>query len=216
MSEPEAISFARLLDWVEGCLPEEEARAVEEQVAAAGSATHADLAWLRTFARLSQNITLEPPPAEVHDKLVERFEGYAEGQSQPEFLRRLVATLSLDSGMESALAGVRAVNVQEGSNRQLIYAADVADIALNIYSATRDIRLNIDGQILPTGDEALGIFSVQILDGVNEHGITTTDDLSEFTFQDVLPGVYKMILSNDQVEITIFPIELSPQTASSP
>jgi hypothetical protein len=39
MPNSEDVEFARLLDWVEGRLSEQEARAVEKQVAAAGSAT---------------------------------------------------------------------------------------------------------------------------------------------------------------------------------
>ncbi len=208
--EPEAIGFSRLLDWIEGRLPEEEAREVEERVAA-DSAARADVAWLRAFARLSRSITLEHPPPELRNELVERFERYAEGQRQPGFLRRLVATLSFDSGMEPTLAGFRAVNAQEGSDRQLVYAVEVADVALNIHSAARDDRLDIDGQVLPTGDAALGTFSVQLLQGADEHGITTTDELGEFGFRDVPPGAYEMVLSNDQVEITIAPIELPPR-----
>ena len=41
------IAFSQLVDWVEGRLSEEEARAVEEQVAVADAATLADVAWLR-------------------------------------------------------------------------------------------------------------------------------------------------------------------------
>ncbi|MDP9457174.1 MAG: hypothetical protein M3Q60_15665 [Actinomycetota bacterium] len=215
MSEPEAISFARLLDWVEGRLPEEEARAVEERVAA-GGVVRADVDWLRAFVRLSRNIALEHPPPEIHDELVERFESYAKGRRQPGLLRRLVATLSFDSGSELAVAGVRAANAQEGANRQLIYAADMADVALNIRSGARDNRFDIDGQILPTGDAEPGIFSVQMLHGAKEHGITATDDLGEFAFEGVLPGVYEMVLSNDQVEITIAPIELPSRLEDRP
>ena len=45
------IAFSQLVDWVEGRLPEKEARAVEEQVAVADGATLADVAWLRKFVR---------------------------------------------------------------------------------------------------------------------------------------------------------------------
>src|SRR3712207_8341585 len=58
------IDFARLADWVEGRLSEEEARAVKEQVAVADSATLADVAWLRKFARAAGGAALESPPAE--------------------------------------------------------------------------------------------------------------------------------------------------------
>ena len=40
----ERVEFGRLVDWVEDHLPEDEARAVEEQVARADSRTLADVA----------------------------------------------------------------------------------------------------------------------------------------------------------------------------
>ena len=45
MSKREDEEFARLMDWAEGRLSEEEARAVEERLAAADDATRAEVAW---------------------------------------------------------------------------------------------------------------------------------------------------------------------------
>ena len=68
------LDFARLVDWVEGRLPEEEARAVEAQIDAANTATLADVAWLRAFALISENTVVASPPPEVRETLIERFE----------------------------------------------------------------------------------------------------------------------------------------------
>ena len=46
MPDSKDVEFTRLVNWVEGRLSEEEARVVEEKVAA-DSATRADVAWLR-------------------------------------------------------------------------------------------------------------------------------------------------------------------------
>ena len=77
------VEFGRLVDWVEGRLPEDEARAVEEQVARADSRTLADVAWLRKFVKATDNAVLESPPREVRDALIARFEAYANGQRTP-------------------------------------------------------------------------------------------------------------------------------------
>lgn len=207
MPEPEAISFGRLLDWVEGRLSEEESRAVEEQVAASGSATRADVDWLRAFARVSEGVTLDSPPPEVHSELVKRFEEYAGGQRRAGFLRRFVAALSFDSELGWPVADLRATGTQE-SHRQIIYGTEVADVALDIHSGAGQGHLDIHGQIFPAGDAELGIFSVELLEGLDEPRIATTNDLGEFAFQAVRPGVYEMLLSTDQVEITIASIEL--------
>jgi hypothetical protein len=51
-----------------------EARAVEEQMATADSATLEDLAWLRAFFKISKEIVLQSPPPEVRNKLIYCFE----------------------------------------------------------------------------------------------------------------------------------------------
>jgi hypothetical protein len=72
------LAFAQLVDWVEGRLPEEEARAVEARVEAGDPATLAEAAWLRAFALISENTVLASPPPEMRETLIERFE--AKGQ----------------------------------------------------------------------------------------------------------------------------------------
>jgi hypothetical protein len=72
------IAFSQLVDWVEGRLSEEEARAVEEQVAVADGATLADVAWVRRFVRATEDSILEWPPPEVRSALIARFRAHAE------------------------------------------------------------------------------------------------------------------------------------------
>jgi hypothetical protein len=84
MSDPrKRIAFSQLLDWVEGRLTEEEARAVEEQVALADASTLADVAWVRRFVRATEASILESPPPDVRSALVARFKAHAEGRRTP-------------------------------------------------------------------------------------------------------------------------------------
>ncbi len=207
MSRPEDEEFTRLVDWVEGRLPEEEARAVEEQVAAAGSATQADVAWLRAFARVTEATVIASPPARVREALIERFDAYAEGKQHPGLLQRLVATLTFDSTMQPA-PGLRAARAQE-AQRQLVYSTDVADVALVVRPRVRDGLLDLYGQILPVGSADSGIFGVQLLRGSSEFGTTATNALGEFTFEAVTPGVYEVLAGSDRVEIRIPAVELN-------
>src|SRR5215211_2652447 len=157
------IDFSQLVEWVEGRLSEEEARAVDEQVAVADSATLADVAWLQKFIRATEGTVLESPPAEVRSTLVARFEAYAEGRRTPGLLKRVVATLAFDGGLRPA-AGLRAASAQ-GVRRQLIYSADALDIALNFWPRARDNNLDLEGQIFPRDDMEPEIFVVQLLQG---------------------------------------------------
>ena len=200
MSESQDVEFTRLVDWVEGRLSQEEARAVEEKVAA-DSATRADAAWLRAFARVSEETVIASPPSEVREELVERFEAYAEGKQHPGLLQRLVATLTFDSNLRPAL-GLRAATAPE-SQRQLVYSTDAADVALHVRPHPRDGLFDLNGQIFPANSAASGAFGVQLLEGASEVATTATNDLGEFAFEAVSPGAYEVLASNDRVEIRI-------------
>ena len=201
------IAFSQLVDWVEGRLPEKEARAVEEQVAVADAATLADVAWLRRFVRVTEDSVLESPPPEVRSTLIAHFKAHAEGRRTPGLLKRVVATLTFDGGLRPAV-GLRSAGTQ-GARRQLVYSADDLDVALNFLPRARDKNFDLDGQILPHNDMELGSFSVQLLQSESELGITATDDLGAFAFESIPSGVYEIILSTDRVEVSIAPVELN-------
>jgi hypothetical protein len=201
------IAFSQLVDWVEGRLPEKEARAVEEQVALADAATLADVAWLRKFVRATEDSVLESPPPEVRSTLIARFMAHAEGRRTPGLLKRLVATLTFDGGLRPAV-GVRSAGTQ-GARRQLVYSADDLDVALNFLPRASDKNFDLDGQVLPRDEVDLGSFSVQLLQSETELGITATDDLGAFAFESIPSGVYEIILSTDRVEVSVAPVELN-------
>lgn len=207
MSSSNKLTFARLLDWIEGRLTEEEASVVAAQIAEADPETQADLDWLQAFSRLSAASVLASPPPEMRDLLVRRFEAYAQDRRQPGFWQRLVAAVTFDSNLQLAMAGLRATSAQ-ASVRQLIYATDVADIALNIQPRPQDKHLDVNGQVFPHTDAIFDTFSVQLLRGTTEVGLTSGDELGEFNFEAIPTGVYDLILSTDQIEILIAPIEL--------
>jgi len=199
-------SFERLADWVEGLLSEEEARAVEEQVSVGDSAVVADVAWLRAFARISEGTVIATPPPDVRDTMIERFEAHARSKQQPGLLQRLVATLTFDSGQQLAL-GLRAAGTQ-ASQRQLVYSTDAADVTLGVRERSHGGLLDIRGQILPVEDTEPGAFGVQLLSGSSEVLTTATNNLHEFKFEAVPPGVYEMIASSDRVEVSIPQVDL--------
>jgi hypothetical protein len=201
------VEFGRLVDWVEGRLPEDEARAVEEQVARADSRTLADIAWVRKFVKATDNAVLESPPREVRDTLIARFEAYTNGQRTPGLLKRVLARLTFDSDLRPAV-GLRTAGAQQ-ARRQLVYSAGEFDIALNLRSHVPDKNLVLDGQVLPREDQELKPFSVQLLHGGTELGLTSTDELGSFALRDIPPGVYDIVLSTDQEEISIAPVDLS-------
>jgi hypothetical protein len=143
----------------------------------------------------------------VRSTLVARFEAYVEGRRTPGFLKRVVAALTFDGGLRPA-AGLRAAGAQ-GVRKQLVYSADAMDVALNYWPRPRDKMLHLVGQIFPRDDMELGSFSVQLLRGETEFAITATNALGGFAFDSIPPGVYTLILSTDQVEVSITPADLN-------
>ena len=139
--------------------------------------------------------------------MVSHFEAHAEGRQTPSLLRRVVATLAFDGGLRPA-AGLRTASAQ-GVRRQLIYSTDDLDVALNFWPRAHDKNLDLEGQVFPRDDMELVSFVVQLLRGDTEFAITATDDLGSFALESVLPGAYTMILSTDQLEVSIMPVELN-------
>ena len=206
MSRSHEISFERLADWAEGRLPDEEAEAVTEQLERADEETRARAEWLRAFVQASGHTSLVAPPGEVRENLSRRFAAYAEGAREPGLLRRVVATLSFEGGMQPAF-GMRSARTGEAQG-QLVYSTDVAEIALNVHPRPGG-RVDLDGQLFPSGDAEPGGFVVQLLSGGSDVGITTTDELGEFGFESIAQGEYEILVSNDEVEIQLSPVELS-------
>ena len=205
MPDSEDLKLARLVDWVEGRLSEEEARAVERQVSEADRATREEVAWLRAFARISENTVIASPPPRVRETLTERFEAYAEGRQQPNFLNRLVARLTFDSGLEPAL-GWRTTSPE--LQRQLAYSTEAVDVVISVRPRPRDELLDLHGRIFSVNSTHPETFGVRLFVESSEIATTATNDLGEFTFEAVAPGVYEMIVSSERVEISIPQVEL--------
>jgi anti-sigma factor RsiW len=207
------IPFAQLVDWIEGRLSAEEAARISELAATADAATKANIDWLNRFQETSRQIVIAEPPARVHTHLVDQFKQFAQ-QRRPSLWQRLTAALTFDSSQQLSLAGVRSGG-EWTSDRQLIYATEAAEVALNLQPRASQDHLTLMGQLFPRQSSAAGPYSVQLLAQSGPHAgrtieldITTTDDLGEFTFESVAPGVYDIVLSSDQLEVVIAPVDL--------
>ena len=204
MLEPGDREFARLADWVEGRLSEEESKAVEGQMAS-DSAMRLDVAWLRAFNLISKDTVIASPPPEVRGALVEIFERYARTKRGPGVLKRFVAKLSFDSGRQPAL-GQRGANTPQ-SQRDFVYCSEVADITVSLRLRPQDGLWDFDGQIFPLDGTDPGAFGARLLGGPSEAATTTTNYLGEFSFGSVSPGTYEVLAKSDQVEIRLAGVE---------
>lgn len=200
-------TFADLVDWAEGRLPDDEAQVVADYLEASDQATKDDVAWIRRFLAASKSITLDRPPARVREVLRRRFESRAESRQPPGLFQRIRAMLSFDSGTQPAVAGIRSA-ASEGMQRQLIFTTDIVEIALNLQPRTDDKRIDIVGQVFASDQVALEELSVQLLRNGTEIGLTGADELGEFMFEAVPADEYDLIVTADQFEIVLKPVHL--------
>jgi hypothetical protein len=208
MNPSHSDNFARLVEWIEGNLSQEETQALEVELARADDATRDNVEWLRRFHQASQEIQLAAPPSHVREELERRFASFSESRRAPSLFQRMVAALTFDSGAQRALAGVRSATMQ-GLERQLIFSTETAEVALNILPRGTEHIVYLTGQIF-AGQEDAPVFSIQLLQGSEEVALTTTDDIGEFAFEALPVGEYELIISGDEVEIIIPSVILNP------
>ena len=207
MKDKHKPEFAELLDWLEGRLPEEQARALSEQLAVAVGETQADLEWLRSFLQLSREVRLASPPPRVRGVLRDRFKAYSQEREPPNLIQRLQARLTFDSSAGFGTAGLRAAP-SEGQQKQLVYKTEIAEIALNIQPRAENQGINLIGQIFPTGDIPPDAFVIQLIQNSNDLELTTTDDLGEFFFEGLPVDTYEIVILADKFEVVIPSIHL--------
>ncbi|MBK9943768.1 MAG: hypothetical protein U0Z44_19905 [Kouleothrix sp.] len=207
MPEQNPPRFEQLLDWLEGRLPDDQARAVADQVAQAGQAASADLAWLQRFRELSATLVIEQPPPETRALLVERFRAYAQSRRPASLLQRLIATLTFDSGLQPNTLGVRSAGTPE-PQRQLIYSTDIADVALNIQPRRYGQLLDLTCQIFAKEALEPEQFVPQLVRGQLAVASASIDDLGEFVFEGIAAGEYELHLRSDALDIVIASVEL--------
>jgi hypothetical protein len=200
-----SLSFARLVDWVEGRLSDAEAHAVAEQVAGADAQVQANVSWLRSFRAISQRTVLAAPPDSVRAPLLRRFDEYARSRRGPSIMRQLAAALTFDSLRQPAGAGLRGGGI---APRQMLYATDLLDVALHIHQRPADQSFDISGQVFPKDRLLASEFEAQLLRGPQAVAEASVDDLGEFAFRALQPGRYEIALANTEYQVVLSQIEL--------
>jgi hypothetical protein len=210
MSPQTQIPFETLADLVDGRLSESEATKVRKQLAHADPRTQADLAWLQALAAFRRTMPLEAPPEQVaaasREALRTHFRRWTEERRQPSLFQRLVAQLTFDSRLQPALVGVRGEPTGPG---QLLYTTDQMDIELHLLPAGPG-QVRILGQALPRDpDTDMTDCAVQLLAGEQEIGLTSTNELGEFTFETARDSDYTVILVTEEGEIALEHVDLT-------
>lgn len=109
--------------------------------------------------------------------------------------RQLVAHLSFDSTL--AGAATAAVRHHQADTRQLLFEADGREVELRISAVPGTDRWHLSGQVL--GPEDSGWACLNSNDGYSAE--STWSDLSEFSFEDVPPGLCTVVLRGGDWEL---------------
>lgn len=204
MTGSEPISFERLLDWIEQNLTDADMREVEQQLLADQPNTQATTDWLRAFGAARARVKIEAAPEQLHAALL--------GQFRPTLAQRLLQQFTarpiFDSARQPALAGVRSL---ESRARQVIYDCDLMEIAINVRPSRQSDQLDVNGQVFPRTLPSASGLVVQLFRGEQLADISLTNELGEFSFTGLPPGVHTLTLiaEGSQVELEAFEVQLA-------
>ena len=187
-----ALSFERLLDWVEGRLDPVAAAEVAACLDGADAATLATLEWIRGFQRSASAMVFESPPAQVREALRHRFA--AAYPPEPAFVERLRAALRFDSWTAVGLAGARGADLAE-AERHLVFSVPGLDLAVDVYPAGEGMA-RVEGQLLPLSGTGAAIREVRLVAEGTVVGEADADPHGSFAFLLPVPtGRYALELA---------------------
>ncbi|MEI7770422.1 MAG: hypothetical protein WCI67_10560 [Chloroflexales bacterium] len=198
-----SIPFDTLLDLFDGRLPAGTARELEARLADASPQTQADADWLRAFAAARARAVLATPPANLHAALLRQFRP----SPLAGLLRRAAALLTFDSAAQPALAGVRSVDVR---TRQMIFTCDLAEVAMTVRPSRQADRIDVNGQVFSRDMASVDSLVLRLTRADDLLDISLTNQLGEFSFIELPPGAYTMLMVADdgEVEIDEFDVRL--------
>jgi hypothetical protein len=197
MTTPTGLSFATLLDWLEGRLDPAEASQVSAQVAEADGRTRAAVVWLQSFLATTRAFPAPEPPPIVRQNLRQHFVRWSKAQAalraRPE---PVAASLLFDSRQDLALAGFRSGDEADEAYH-LAFTTDVADLVIDVRRIA-DGQVRLDGQVLPGNPAAAPVFAAEAVGQGFRVRTVDGDELGRFTLPEVPAGPCRLEVSNGE------------------
>ncbi len=196
----------QLLDFIQGRADTEVADAIRAHVDSGCSRCRANLDWLSKIVQLTATDDSVDPPEWVFHRAVRLFHELGP-KRKPGMIERLVAALAFDSWASLQPAVVR----QSGAApRQCLYRAEQWELDLQFEPGEIPDTIDLTGQILKaggTGREA----AHRPVRLVREDAVVAeavTDELGEFTMDQLAPGLYNLCVELPEQEIWIERLEV--------
>jgi len=141
--------------------------------------------------------------------LMVAFDAWAAERRGPNLVQRLVASLTFDGFAGPAVAGAR--GGATGTDRQLLFGTDVADVAFHILPGKAGTMV-LDGQVLLVDDEAdadADVALVAVDDGGEVSAVVATDVEGQFRLEGIAAGSYVLRIDLGNVQLDVGPFEVT-------
>ena len=197
MTTPTGLSFATLLDWLEGRLDAAEAASVSARVVDGDRRTKATVHWLQGFLATARAFPAPEPPPIIRQNLRQHFLRWSKAQAALRVRPDLVdASLLFDSRQDLALAGFRGGEDPDNAYH-LAFTTDVADLVIDVRRIGDD-RLRLEGQVLPGDPAAAPVFTAEVIGPHFRARTVDGDELGRFTLPEVPAGRCLLEVSNGE------------------
>lgn len=198
--EHASLTLAQVLDWVDGLLP--------EGASTAGDDRDPDRRWLQVLGDLRRAPGAADVPAEAQAEILDQVAALAQRRSSTNPLEWLIARLAFDSASPALSAAIRSGG-PSAATRQIAYATEDGDIALQVVQHERERTISIHGQFLNHHDDAPMSLDVRIMRNDDLIQSSATDAFGEFEIAGIDPGHYRLLLTSDSFNVLIPDIELA-------
>jgi hypothetical protein len=196
-------NYETLIKYVEDQLPVFDLARTEEHLSYPCHECNNKVVQLRIVLEAVKKDKTATPPSEILNRAVAAFKNRPATTHRP--LLRVLAELLFDSRLQLSPMGSRGA----ARTRQMLFTTQQVDIDLSIAPEHRDH--NLVGQVLDREqvDAPLGAFvSLQNETGTLLRSIET-DPLGQFTFKQIPPGVYDLVIDLGNQEVAITGLEFS-------
>jgi hypothetical protein len=193
------LSSEKLVSYIEGNAPEADKLSVETHLNACLQCSKFKRNLERVMGRLADAHTLEPSPKAFQASL-DLFQ--LGNPPEKGILRTIMASLVFDTFDEPLLAeGTRRIGA---APRQLLFRAGEIDVDIKVDSTASHDRLTLEGQVLPSTSKFIENVAVKL----QSHGIvryqTRTNEVGEFSFDEVPRDTYHLLVDLPEGQITLF------------
>jgi anti-sigma factor RsiW len=196
-SSSKHLTFARLADLAEGRLTAEELAAARGHLGGCADCSR-QAEELQRVTGLMRADTTEDAPRDVLFNAIRMFRSRPPVAAEtPSLLRRLVASLSFDSGARTPAFGLR--SGAAAAARQLLFSAGDLDVDLRL--APSGEGWAVSGQVL--GECAAGRVELFAEGDGGPAASADLNDLCEFTLPTVPAGTYALRLTLGDAEIEV-------------